>query len=94
MRTDTLFSAVTGTKRRKITRTSYTDKGEEITEEVWEEDTANEDKNRAGSAVPSGGKDSLLYLKVIVVDAPPCPCMTYIFFCRCVRSTGGKGVSK
>ena len=33
-----LLDAATGVKRRKVTQTVINDKGEEVTEEIWEEE--------------------------------------------------------
>ena len=35
-----------GGKRRKVLRTTYNDKGEEVTELVWEEETFQPDKDK------------------------------------------------
>ena len=51
-----------GSKRRKVTKTSYTDQGEEITEVVWEDEAAPEPAATAGlrhgDAQPSAAEDA------------------------------------
>lgn len=53
-----MFSAApTGSKRRKVSRTVINSKGEEITEEVWEEEPPT--GNITGKADPEEGVDLL-----------------------------------